>query len=148
MNCGSCWAFASSYALQSLISIQHYLKYKEPRNIHLSVKSVVENVQLLNLLFDETPCDGGTTSLYFTLLNIYGVVPEEDCKYPKCLNNNDISGEWCTDDKCITENFTEKSKITSCPADDNNNYIVYLIIGIVVVLFVVLIIFWFRKKKK
>ena len=152
MNCGSCWAFASSYLLQSLISIQYYLKYKKPRNIHLSVKSVIENRSKPysdSQKYFHTPCSGGSASVYFSLLNIYGVVPEEDCKYTEGLNDcDDISGEWCTDDKCITENFTEKSKITSCPADDNNNYIVYLIIGIVVVVLIVIFIFWFRKKKK
>lgn len=204
MSCGSCWAFASSYLLQSLISIQYYLKYKESRNIHLSVRSVIENR-------NENPCVGGNMYDYISLINKYGVVPEKDCQYPcnyriyyklknkprwtyskriRCSQynfdrgagqlvisypenlqkvtkivdrlknktytnlkyekiNGNLEIEFDFDGgKCITENFTEKSKITSCPADDNNNYIVYLIIGIVVVVLIVIFIFWFRKKKK
>ena len=205
MTCGSCWAFASSYLLQSLISIQYYLEYKKPRNIHLSVRSVIEN------RYNNSPCVGGDMMEYMSLVNKYGIVPEEECQYPcdyvlhyklknnprltfsqrircsqhnfdrgignlvtsfpenfdkvikivdelknktytklkyKQINGNLVIDFDFDDKKCITEHFTEKSKVISCPVDNNNNYIVYLIIGIVVVLFVVLIIFWVRKNKK
>ena len=123
MQCGSCWAFAGTYLLQSLISIQYYFKNKITRNIHLSVRSVIENR-------DKDPCAGGNVSQYISLVNKYGVVPEEDCQYPcnySLVYTTTDRISWRMQLECSKTNFVRGKGQFTIPIPENFDKIIKII---------------------
>ena len=87
------------------------------------MRSVIENR-------DKSPCVGGYVYQYISLVNKYGVVPEEDCQYPcnySLVYTTKDGSSWRMQLECSKTNFERGKGQFTIPIPEDFNKIIKII---------------------